>query len=218
VILATRPILLQVFRTRIKGVETGLMSEIPDSANVLSDACIRSARHSCQILTDLWISGTFMMFDYFYTQYLFTAATILAISSLLDGKSGQADRECFETALQFLSQLKDNGNFVAAEFKQHMDAMTALFASVETKLHGQRADDSPEPFIDGAGIRRRDFDSTTAVEDITTDMVLSEPFFHDLLAQPIPDLEFINASLSLDSSQGLYWPMMASSSDPETLY
>ncbi|KAL6889963.1 fungal-specific transcription factor domain-containing protein [Trichoderma evansii] len=218
VILATRPILLQVFRTRIKGVDTGSTSEIPDSANALSDACIRSARHSCQILTNLWISGTFMMFDYFYTQYLFTAATVLAISSLLDGKSGQADRECFETALQFLSQLKDNGNFVAAEFKQHMDAMTSLFASVETRMHGQRANGSPEPFIDSAGMRKRDFASTTAAGDITADMVLSEPFFHDLLAQPMPDLEFINASLSLDSGEGLYWPMMASSSDPETLY
>ncbi|KAL9487798.1 hypothetical protein ACSS6W_000075 [Trichoderma asperelloides] len=218
VILATRPVLLQVFRTRIKSVDAGSASEIPDSASALSDACIRSARHSCQILIDLWISGTFMMFDYFHTQYLFTAATVLAISSLLDDKSGQADRECFETALQFLSQLKDGGNFVAAEFKQHADAMTALFSSVETKMHGQRAHGSPEQLIDCVSVRRRDFDSTTATGDITADIVLSEPFFHDLLAQPMPDLEFINASLSLDSDQGLYWPMMTSSSDPETLY
>lgn len=158
------------------------------------------------------------MFDYFHTQYLFTAATVLAISSLLDGKGGQADRECFETALQFLSQLKDNGNFVAAEFKQHADAMTALFATVETKMHGQRAHGSPEQLMDSGGTRRRDFDSTTAAGDIMADMVLSEPFFHDLLAQPMPDLEFINASLTLNSGQGLYWPMVVSSSDPETLY
>ncbi|EHK23137.1 uncharacterized protein TRIVIDRAFT_2224, partial [Trichoderma virens Gv29-8] len=212
VILATRPVLLQVFRTRIKSVEMDSTSDIPESASALSDACIRCARHSCQILTDSWISGTFMMFDYFYTQYLFTAATVLAISSLLDAKDGQADRESFEMAVQFLSQLKGNGNFVAAEFKQHADAMAALFAPVETKMKAQHASASPEQVTHSVSVRRRGLGPTAVPGDITADMVLSEPFFHDLLSQPMPDLEFINASLSIDSAQGLYWPMMASSS------
>ena len=156
-----------------------------------------------------------MMSDYFYTQYLFTVATVLAISSLIDGKDSQADRESFETAAEFLSQLKDSGNFVAAEFNQHVDAMKALFASVETKMQSRSACASSAQAVDTGRIGS---ESMATAHDITADMVLSDPLFYDLLAQPMLDLEFIDASLSIDSGQGFYWPVMASGSDPETLY
>ncbi|KAK5992150.1 putative transcriptional regulatory C3C7.04-like protein [Cladobotryum mycophilum] len=216
VMLATRPVLLHVFRTRLKAMGTGSTLEIPGSASALSDACVRCARHSCQILTDSWISGSFMMFDYFYTRYLFTAATVLAISSLLNDKDSKADGESFETAVQFLSELNDNGNFAAAEFKQHIDAMKVLFVAVEAKKQSRSADASSAHPPDSEGIKRSDSESTAVAQDMTADMVLSESFFHDLLEQPMPDLEFIDASLSLDSARGFYWPMVVLDSDPET--
>lgn len=216
--LATRPVLLHVFRTRLKAKGMGDTSDIPGSASTLSDACIRCARHSYQILADSWISGTFMMFDYFYTQYLFTAATILAISSLLNGKDSQSDRELFDTAAQFLSQLKESGNFVAAEFKQHVDAMEVFFVSVESKMQSRRRDDPPAQLQCNEGITADGSVTMAVAQDIAADMVLSEHFFHDLLEQPMPDLDFINASLSLDNGQGPYWSMMASGDNHEPLY
>jgi hypothetical protein len=157
-----------------------------------------------------------MMFDYFYTQYLFTAATILAISSLLNQSDSQSDRELFDTAVQFLSQLKENGNFVAAEFKQHVDAMKLFFTSEEDKLQRRRGDNTSMQFQNNGGITGGGSASLLAPQDIAADMVLSEPFFHDLLEQPIPDLDFIDASLTIDGTQGLYWSMMTSGTDSET--
>lgn len=218
VMLATRPVLLHVFRTRLRAINMQTSSDIPGSASALSDACVRCARHSYQILTESWIGGTFMMFDYFYTQYLFTAATILAISGLLDEKDSEADKEAFDTAAQFLSQLQDNGNFVAAEFKQHTDAIEGISASVISKMQSQSEQASLAPLVDTGGIQRDVAEPMAATRDITEDMMLSEPFFHDLLSQPIPDLAFIDASLSLDSTQGIYWLMMATGNDAEACF
>lgn len=198
-------------------METDDISDIPASATTLSDACVRCARHSYQILTDSWINGTFMMFDYFYTQYLFSVATILAISSLLNENDSQNDRELFDTAVQFLSQLKDNGNFVAAEFKQHVDAMENLFQSVESRMQRIRPNNTSIQLQDNGGIRSDSSASVVVPPDITTDMVLSEQFFHDLLEQPIPDLDFIDASLSIDGTKGLYWSMTTLGNDSESL-
>ncbi|OPB43524.1 Zn2Cys6 transcription factor [Trichoderma guizhouense] len=216
VILATRPVLLHVFRTRFKVMETGDEPDIPGSASTLSEACVRCARHSYQILTDSWINGRFMMFDYFYTQYLFTSATILAISSLLNQNGSQSDGELFDTAVQFLSQLKENGNFVAAEFKQHVDAMKLFIASEEAKLQERRGDNTSTQPQNNRGITGGGSTSLLTSQDVAADMVLSEPFFHDLLEQSIPDLDFIDASLSIDGTQGLYWPIMTSGTDSET--
>ncbi|KAF5538965.1 positive activator of transcription [Fusarium phyllophilum] len=124
-ITATRPILLHVLRTHVSAWDTQPRTEpqIPVSAMTLSEACIRCARHSCRLLIDCWIDGSFATFDYFYTQYLFSSATVLAISSLIDGKECRSDKEQFESAAQFLHQLKENGNFAAEEFCRHVDAM-----------------------------------------------------------------------------------------------
>lgn len=216
-ILATRPVLLHVFHTRFKIIKPGDAQEIPNSANTLSDACVRCARHSYQMLADSWINGTFTMFDYFHAQYLFTAATILAISSLLKENDSHNDRELFDTAVQFLSQLKEAGNFVAAEFKQHVDAMKLLFAFAEAEMQSRGGDNASIQLPTNRGITSGSSASLFAPQDITADMVLSEPFFHDLLEQPIPDLDFIDASLSIDSAQGLYWSIMTSGTDSEAL-
>ncbi|KAF5604817.1 positive activator of transcription [Fusarium pseudocircinatum] len=111
-ITATRPILLHVLRTHVSAWDTQPRTEpqIPVSAMTLSEACIRCARHSCRLLIDCWIDGSFATFDYFYTQYLFSSATVLAISSLIDGKECRSDKEQFESAAQFLHQLKENDN------------------------------------------------------------------------------------------------------------
>ncbi|KAL7959009.1 fungal-specific transcription factor domain-containing protein [Trichoderma compactum] len=198
VILATRPILLHVFRTRFKVMETGDAPDIPGSASTLSDACVRCARHSCQILTDSWVNGRFMMFDYFYTQYPFTAATILSISSLLNQNDSQSECELSDTAVQY--------------------AMKLLITSEEAKSQRRREYNTSMQPQNNRGITGGGSASLLTSQDVAADMVLSEPFFHDLLEQSIPDLDFINTPLSIDGTQGLYWSMMISGTDSETFF
>ncbi|EGU86323.1 hypothetical protein FOQG_12489 [Fusarium oxysporum f. sp. raphani 54005] len=193
-ITATRPILLHVLRTHVSAWDTQPRTEpqIPVSAMTLSEACIRCARHSCRLLIDCWIDGSFATFDYFYTQYLFSSATVLAISSLIDGKECRSDKEQFESAAQFLHQLKENGNFAAEEFCRHVDAMKVCMRALEAR-RGQFV-------VQDTGLLGLD------VLNPTAGMALSEPSLQELLSQPVLDLQFIDASMYHDGAQGLYWP------------
>lgn len=190
---------------------------IPGSASTLAETCIRCARHSFQILTESWINGTFLMFDYFYTQCLFAAATVLAISSLLNDKDNQDDRGSYEATIQFLSQLQENGNFVAAEFRQHMDAIKAAVLSLGTRTQVRRGDASAVG-PSSQGFSKGPDEPMALAHGATADMLLSDDFFQDLLSQQIPDLEFFNASLNVDDVGGLYWPMPVSDTSPDRLY
>jgi proline utilization trans-activator len=160
----------------------------------LSEACVRCARHSCRLLIECWIDGSFATFDYFYTQYLFAAATVLAISSLIDGKESRSDKEQFESAAQFLAQLKENGNFAAEEFCRHIDAMKVCMATRQ----GQFAPDAVMQQFEGIDVG--------GFSNPTAGMALSEPSLQELLSQPVLDLQFIDASMYHDGAQGLYWP------------
>lgn len=193
-ITATRPILLHVLRTHVSAWDTQPRTEpqIPVSAMTLSEACIRCARHSCRLLIDCWIDGSFATFDYFYTQYLFSSATVLAISSLIDGKECRSDKEQLESAAQFLHQLKENGNFAAEEFCRHVDAMKVCMRALEAR-RGQFV-------VQDTGLLGLD------VLNPTAGMALSEPSLQELLSQPVLDLQFIDASMYQDGAQGLYWP------------
>lgn len=157
VIVATRPVLLHVFRTHKHlwsshkpstsssstsaapaptASTQNLKQEVGEKMLALAEACIRCARHSHQLLTDCWIDGSFAIFDYTYTQYLFSATTILAISSLSLGRADQEDRDSFEYAHQFIDQLRRNGNFAALEFWRHVDEVKIGMAEFAARNGG----------------------------------------------------------------------------------
>ncbi|KAG7047340.1 hypothetical protein JMJ77_0010692 [Colletotrichum scovillei] len=222
-ISTTRPILLHVLRTHVASWGTPETPEprVPATAMTLAETCIRCARHTCRLLTECWIDGSFATFDYFYTQYLFSAATILAASSLLSGKESHNDREQFEEAAQFLSQLKDNGNYAAEEFCHHIDAMKPTMAAAHVRrgdfaVAGDSAallNDTTAAFTDAAVNLNQPF----AEQNTTAGMALNEPSLQELLAQPLLDLQFIDASIYNDGAQGLYWPDFSPESwTPET--
>ncbi|KAK2054377.1 fungal-specific transcription factor domain-containing protein [Colletotrichum caudatum] len=210
-VCTTRPILLHILRTHVAswGAPDAPEPQIPVSAMTLAETCIRCARHSCRLLTECWIDGSFATFDYFFTQYLFSAATVLAVSSLLNGKESQNDREQFEEAALFLSQLKDNGNYAAEEFCQHIDAMKKTMAAAQARRGGYAAEGdtsaampSTTPAFTDAMTPNQPFQT----QHTTGGMALNEPSLQELLAQPLLDLQFIDASIHDDGAQGLYWP------------
>ncbi|KZL70569.1 fungal specific transcription factor, partial [Colletotrichum incanum] len=210
-ILATRPILLHILRTQVTAwpsTSPVTDTQVPASAITLSEACIRCARHSVRLLTDSWIDGSFATFDYFYTQYLFSALTILAASSLLDGPENRSDREAFEESARFLSQLRDAGNYAAQEYCHHVDVMRAELERFYAKRMGlpdtSRAP-GPGPGV-GFGLGSMSSQSGPSLPAHTTaGMALTEPSLEELLAQPVLDLQFLEASF-YDDLQGLYWP------------
>ncbi|KAK1997017.1 fungal-specific transcription factor domain-containing protein [Colletotrichum falcatum] len=210
-VCTTRPILLHVLRTHVAswGAPDASEPQIPATAMTLAETCIRCARHSCRLLTECWIDGSFATFDYFFTQYLFSAATVLAVSSLLNGKESHNDREQFEEAARFLSQLKDSGNYAAEEFCQHIDAMKRTMAAAQARRRGCAAQGDASAAAASAAPAFTDavaLGQPFQAQHTTAGMALSEPSLQELLAQPLLDLQFIDASIYNDGAQGLYWP------------
>ena len=122
---------------------------------------------------------------------------------MLDTKDSRSDREQFDTASQFLFQLHDNGNFAAGEFCNHLNAMKATMTSAQLRKGGfTLATDSQ---LTDPALGNVDLGLNTPA-DATAGMALCEPSLQDLLAQPMLDLQFIDASMYHDVSQGLYWP------------
>ncbi|KAJ9669407.1 hypothetical protein H2201_000274 [Coniosporium apollinis] len=212
VVLATRPILLQVLRTYRESwtnPPSDPKPQIPGSALALAETCIRCAQHSYRLLTEAWIDGSFATFSYFNTQYLFSAATILAISSLLNDRDSQNDGDDFEAAAQFLTQLEQNGNFAAKEFCRHIDAMRVSMKAIS----GRRDESSSDP--------RGVYPALTtprmpgAIQEaglpyigsmVTAGMALAEPSLQELLSQPDFNLQFMDTPIYDDALQSLYWP------------
>ncbi|KAF2089029.1 hypothetical protein K490DRAFT_37986, partial [Saccharata proteae CBS 121410] len=213
VMLATRPVLLRVLRIYKESSKTPSaepVAPLSETALALAEACIRCARHSYRLLTDCWIDGWFATFDYFKAHYLFTAAIILAISSLMKGKDSQNDGDYFETAAQFLDQLDQNGNFGAKDICPHMEAMRDILKSNPCRNERASSDSfTANPPIPVSAL-------PNAMQDVgffyspgsmvTAGMALAEPSLQEFLAQPNLDLDLGETPLYDDALQGLYWP------------
>ncbi|KAM0323895.1 hypothetical protein ACHAQA_008476 [Verticillium albo-atrum] len=208
-ILATRPILLHVLKTHAAAWPAPAgATPVPASAMTIVAACVRCARHSLHLLTECWIDGSFATFDYFYTHYLFSALTVLAVSSLLDGPDAAADREQFDSASGLLAQLADGGNFAAREDQKHVDAMKTAIAAAASKKRGVVGMDPQTGLADFASVMSPAAWASTATAPgmATAGMALTEPSLQELLAEPFLDMQFIDASVYDDYTQGLYWP------------
>jgi hypothetical protein len=216
IILATRPILLYGLLLHNRSRPPN-KQQIPAPAKPLIDACVRCARHSCRILAESWVSGAFPALYHDLTQYLFSALTVLAASSLLGGGSpdgGAGDREAFEDSVRLLAQVRDSGNFPAREFARHAELIAAAVRRAEERggKHGgepawrEGASTGSEPArcgFTGSGPARARGDAGVAV---TAETALAEASLQDLLMQPAVDMQLPDAGFDLFTSEdGLYW-------------
>ncbi|KAF7557809.1 hypothetical protein G7Z17_g449 [Cylindrodendrum hubeiense] len=181
----TRPVLLHVLRIHVSSWA--------------------SSAPSIQLLTDNWIDGSFATFDYFYTEYLFSALTVLAVSSLLDAKDSRSDKESFQEAARFLSQLKDAGSFAAQEYCRHVDAIKAALEAVYVKRRTAMETLRQTDEVGLAGLLPP-LGQTIPTQTAAGGTALIEPSIQELLAQPVLDLQFLDGSVYDSYSQGLYWP------------
>ena len=210
-ILATRPVLLAVLRSSPKVRTVHGNSEtthVPEVASALAEACIHCARHSYRLLTECWIKGSFTTFDYFDTQYLFSAATILAISSLIGREGYQSDRDAFETAAEFLMELQRNGNFAAKEYCSHIDAMVTSMETFRIQMGKGTNEPGAQP---SEIINLRPLDPFPVAEPqvgpslVTAGMALAEPSIEEFMAQPGFNNNFVDTTMDNESLQGILW-------------
>ncbi|KAJ6178241.1 hypothetical protein N7519_008702, partial [Penicillium mononematosum] len=209
VILATRPILLHklhMHKDSNGNTPASVDQAISINVETLAEACIRCARHSYSTIVESWIEGNFGTFDYFNTQHLFSAATVLAISCLIGGPGSSKDREDFEFAGELLERLRDSGSFAAMEFCRHFDELKADIRSFWSGLPTTEAQ-SFEPNIT----------STTAYPNqaqpflqpgnsMTSGMALAEPSVEAFL-QSEQSLAQLDVFWDHTGQAGLYWPV-----------
>jgi len=159
VILSTRPTLLHLLMTLSQsqtpapnayrsGSGTETESEnisVSQPVLTLSEACIHAARHSHSMILTRWINGSMPTFGYFHAHYLFSSALILAMSSFVP-IGNPSDMTAFDSALDLLRSMTENGNLAAAEFHTNLEQVkVCLDAYREVKgLKISRSESSAE--------------------------------------------------------------------------
>ncbi|KAG9513670.1 putative fungal-specific transcription factor, partial [Aureobasidium melanogenum] len=175
VILATRPTLLQVFHVTNR---TDRRDEISQATFMLAETCVHTARHTCRLITQAWTALPAL--DYSSAQYLYAAATILAVSNLCLGSSAQADKETFQSAHHLMKQLDRLGNIAAREFCQHLDAVLECISRFEAEKSEQLLGVTPQQLSSIDPLR---------MDEMTSEMAIFQPNVQDFLSYDNADLE-----------------------------
>ncbi|THV64875.1 putative fungal-specific transcription factor, partial [Aureobasidium pullulans] len=175
VILATRPTLLQVFHVTNR---TNRRDEIPQATFMLAETCVHTARHTCRLLTQAWTALPAL--DYSSAQYLYAAATILAVANLCVGSNAMADKETFQSAHHLMKQLDRLGNIAAREFCQHLDAVLECISRFEAEKSEQLLGVTSQELSNMDPLR---------MDEMTTEMAIFQPNVQDFLSYDKTDLE-----------------------------
>ncbi|KAK6002093.1 hypothetical protein QM012_001731 [Aureobasidium pullulans] len=175
VILATRPTLLQVFHVTNR---TNRKDEIPQATFMLAETCVHTARHTCRLITQAWTALPAL--DYSSAQYLYAAATILAVSNLCLGSGAQADKETFQSAHHLMKQLDRLGNIAAREFCQHLDAVLECISRFDAEKSEQLLGMTPQQVSN--------IDPLT-MDEIPSEMAMFQPNLQDFLSYDNVDLD-----------------------------
>ncbi|KAL2817368.1 fungal-specific transcription factor domain-containing protein [Aspergillus granulosus] len=205
VILTTRPTLLHLLKlndARENGVDTDPRENISQPVLTLGEACIHAARHSHSLILTKWINGLLPVFGYFHAHYLFSSCVVLAMSSFVPIGS-PADLGAFETGLEVLSSMSENGNLAASEFYHHLK-------QVKSCLDRYRAERQPDdsrrrpPPVPTAGIDATFTSAPLAPSSAT--VTSADPTSGSILA-PVqgftnPGYRFTQPSLSSGLSSG----------------
>ncbi|KXG46781.1 Transcription factor [Penicillium griseofulvum] len=119
VILAIRPVLLHVLTLKTKDQTNQSMGSVSPILITLSEACIHAARHSLALCVNEWTGGSLAVFGYSFPAFLFSAALILVISSLLP-LGDPSDLTSAETATEILRNLSLSDNLASRDLYERM--------------------------------------------------------------------------------------------------
>ena len=135
------------------------------------------------------------------------------MSSLTIGQNDDSDRDGFESACQFLQQLRQNGNYAAKEFSGHLEAirqsMVAFTGESDAELlmnltsapfYGSQKGSVVTPSSTTPG--------NTFQPTMTAEMALAEPSLQEFLSQADFDPIFLDTQIQGDQLQAMYYPML----------
>lgn len=208
--LATRPVLLHALieLQDIRDPAAGWKNRenVPQAVVTLSEACIQAGRHSHSLIVNEWINGSLPMFGYFYSQYLFSSALVLIISSLLPF-GNLSDLGLFETAIEILRSMSCHGNLAAAEFYANLERIRQCLGEKCNRgtgdIHNSTEPHIPRNPVSDVGdvpfgpdipvgttysTAEYTFPSTTMTGGFTTEMAFQEPTMQEFLALSDIDL------------------------------
>ncbi|KAL3476268.1 fungal-specific transcription factor domain-containing protein [Aspergillus californicus] len=159
VILTTRPTLLHLLKLNDNAGESSnpnidrrssSRENISQPLLTLGEACIHAARHSHSVILNKWINGSLPVFGYFHAHYLFSAALILAMSSFVSIGS-PADTGAFETGVEVLSSMSENGNLAASEFYHNLEQVKQCLHRYQNPRSGNQVSTSTTTTTPGIG-------------------------------------------------------------------
>ncbi|KAL4998183.1 fungal-specific transcription factor domain-containing protein [Aspergillus recurvatus] len=139
VILTTRPTLLHLLKlteteNSTPASTTTTKETISQPLQTLGEACIHAARHSHSLILTKWINGSLPVFGYFHAHYLFSSSLVLAMSAFVPLPLGSpADLNAFETGLEVLASMSENGNLAASEFYHNLERVMGCLEAWRAK-------------------------------------------------------------------------------------
>lgn len=212
-ILAIRPVLLNLLVCHIKNNFSPPNEEITPIIGVLSEACIHAARYCLKLCVEEWTSGSASFFGYAFPAYLFSSALILTISSLLP-LGDPNDIASVDIATEILRVLSGSHSLAAKDLYEHLQRVRLCLnrrlstpplpptddvnippipdPSVRLPLEHQ----SPLP-LSGASMDYSQLPIEEAGDTLspylTTEMTLRNPLMQDFLAQSSLDVGSLDA-------------------------
>lgn len=193
------------------------MDSISPILVTLSEACIHAARHSLALCVNEWTGGSLAIFGYAFPAYLFSAALVLVVSSLLP-LGDPSDLTSAETATEILRNLSLSDNLTSRDLYERMQRVrqclhdSPLYSSsafshgvVENvasmlPMAGESDSGSLQPRRSSSNLQS----STGPLEDLgrplfesnvpylTTEMALHQPTMLDFLTQSHVDFGLLD--------------------------
>ncbi|KAM0127328.1 hypothetical protein ACHAP3_008896 [Botrytis cinerea] len=198
-IVASRPVLLYIFCHHIATHKNlNIQTRVPDLAQTLAESCVHYARESCDLLLECWSDGTFDTFNYSFTQYLFSSAVVLAISSSIKSNDSQSDLERFQLATSLLDRLDQNGNFAAKEFCCHIRSTTYVLQALIHQRETETSRTIPEASVN---LTRTDNENSQAFGDQLGPEATLQYISGD---QAALNLSFLDAFLTQEELQQIF--------------
>lgn len=142
---------------------------------------------------------------------------ILAMSSLSIGQHEDTDKDGFESACQFIEQLRQNGNFGAKEMVLHLEGIRLGMAAFRGESISAM---DPLSGFETAGIAMPTAAATAGLTPqnttpnsvfqptMTAEMALAEPSLQDFLSQADFDPTFLDMQIQGDQLNGMYYSML----------
>ncbi|KAJ5152064.1 fungal-specific transcription factor domain-containing protein [Penicillium capsulatum] len=229
VILAIRPVLLNLLICHSKSNPVQSREEVTPILATLSEACIHAARFSFKICSEEWTTGFIAVYGYAFSAYLFSSALVLTISSLLP-LGHPNDLASVDTAMEMLRVLSASDNLAAKDLYEHLQHVrqclhdrcsgTPMYECVNNlvdPLH-ESNQSGPIPLQSRLYLPTNEdptgyasFNHSFPVEapspDLTTEMTLDNPLMADFLMQSAVEVGSLSIpEIPNDFDMEFLWP------------